>query len=125
MRTLVAALVFLAGCTSSAPQQADCDGSSGYVCPEGTAAACGRFRVEATTGGSGGRGALEPLPACGVPCLDGSPAVCASVGGAASDQIDRVASECRALTGDTTGSARCHADVDPVTGELGPVSISP
>lgn len=129
MRTLLIALLFV-GCTANAPTLAACEPDTGTTCPGDLVPSCGDLEVSATVGGSC---AIDGhVPAECAPCDDGGAVVCvarpAFVDGPSGPEIRAcrdLAAACHELTGDTTGTARCEAQIDSATGELVGVRVSP
>lgn len=131
MRTLLLVVsLAVAGCTASVPMLATCEPATGTTCPGDLVPSCGDIEVSATVGGSCSVDAHVPNTC--IPCDDGGPVVCvprpALVDGLSGPEIRAcrdLALACHELTGDTTGTARCEAQIDSDTGELVDVRVSP
>lgn len=122
MRTIIAAMLLslVSGCAAATLPAPSCEPVEGWRCPVGTVAACALLRVTVAAPGACSVGYAgqdgRPPAACSQECADGGSPFCVAAVSAedVSALCDAVAAEC--------DDAPCWSELDPVTGDLGPIS---
>lgn len=122
MRTIIAAVLLslVSGCAAATLPAPTCEPVDGWQCAPGYVAACDLLRVTVAGPGACGVGYHgqdgRPPAACSSACADGGAPFCVLA-----LRVEDASAMCAAVAAECD-EAPCWAELDPVTGDMGPVS---